>query len=150
MTSGRRSALGPMSTDRSRVSSSSERYRLRSLSSRKRFTLRQGFEIDNPWSIANEKTFESNSNSRLTVEGARSPPRAVLVARRSRLYFSIRIGEISSIGLLPSALISGRERNSSCTHVRLLILDQGRKVSVMKSRSNGAGVFCLPYVPSYT
>jgi hypothetical protein len=54
------------------------------------------------------------------------------------LYFSIRIGEISFIGLLPSALINGRERNSSCTHVRLLTLDQGRKVSAMKSRSNGA------------
>ena len=57
----------------------------------------------------------------MTEDGARSVPRTVFDARRSRLYFSTSIGEISSIVLLPIVSISGRERNSSCTHVRLLV-----------------------------
>ena len=64
-----------------------------------------------------------------------------LAARRSRLYLSIRIGEISSNVLLPIASSSGRERNSSCTHVRLLVFAHGINVSAMKSRNFGASTF---------
>src|SRR5829696_5724851 len=98
MTSGRRSALGPVSTDRGVLPPGRRYSRYAHCLHERALPYGRHSESRIP-DRSLTKTFKSNSNSRLIVEGARSPPRAVLDARRSHLYFSIRIGEISSISL---------------------------------------------------
>src|SRR5688500_5867428 len=127
-TSGNKCPRGPVSTDRSRCSSSSNRYRTRLLFSGSNETSPQGFLSVTPYLIASEKIRESICNSRLMVEGFRVLPFSSSDSRRSFLYFSINSGEICA-NVLPLRLllsqIIGSLYFSLFSKDRLISLAQG-------------------------
>src|SRR5688572_24736640 len=103
-TSGNKCPRGPVSTDRSRCSSSSNRYRTRLLFSGNSGTSAHGFVYATPYLIASEKILESICNSRFMVEGFLVLPFVSSDSRRSFLYFSINSGEICA-NVLPLRLL---------------------------------------------